>query len=321
MAEPILEVIDLQKEFIGSRKKRIRAVNNVSFTINEGETLGVVGESGCGKTTVGRTIVRLYDADGGKVLYRGLDIHKADRRTTRKLAKQIQMVFQDPYSSLDPRKTVLSILEEGLKIHKLFRTKKERIERVYQLLELVGLNREHANRFPHEFSGGQRQRIGIARALSVNPELIVCDEAISALDVSIQAQIINLLIDLQDRLKLTYLFIAHDIHMVRYISDHIAVMYLGTLVEKASTEQLFKNPLHPYTRGLLEAIPVPDPKHEQQQSTLKGEAKPLTIEHEGCRFYNRCPFAKEICRDSMPALKAHDSGQTVACHMVHSENW
>lgn len=318
----LLEVSNLKKYFYISKNQVLKAVDDVSFSIEKGKTLGLVGESGCGKTTVGRTIIRLYDADGGKVVFNGREIHSLNKKEYKEFTKQIQMIFQDPYSSLNPRKTVETIVGEGLDIHKLYTSKEQRSKRIYELLNMVGLNREHANRFPHEFSGGQRQRIGIARSLSVNPEFIVCDEAISALDVSIQAQIINLLMELQKELKLTYLFIAHDLSMVRYISDEIAVMYLGKIVEKASSETLFLNPMHPYTKGLLEAVPTPDPESEKKKihNTLIGEVPSPINPPTGCRFYKRCSYRKDICNNQYPILEDLGNNHLTACHMVHSSN-
>jgi len=323
MSQTILEVKNLKKYFNISKGQVLKAVDNISFSIDRGKILGMVGESGCGKTTVGRTIVHLYSPDEGEVLFNGTNIHELNNKRYRQITKKMQMIFQDPYASLDPRKTVSAIVGEGIDIHRLCRNRTERMERIYEMLEMVGLNREHANRFPHEFSGGQRQRIGIARALAVGPEFLVCDEAISALDVSIQAQIINLLIDLQKRLKLTYLFIAHDLSMIRYISDDTIVMYLGTLVEKSETEELFENPLHPYTIGLLEAVPIADPDYERshKHDLLSGEVPSPINPAPGCRFSSRCKFAKEICRKETPVLKDAGGGHMVACHMVHSEEW
>jgi len=323
MSQTILEVKNLKKYFNISKGQVLKAVDNISFSIDRGKILGMVGESGCGKTTVGRTIVHLYNPDEGEVLFNGVNIHELNNKKYRQITKKIQMIFQDPYASLDPRKTVSAIVGEGIDIHKLCRSKTERMERIYEMLEMVGLNREHANRFPHEFSGGQRQRIGIARALAVGPEFLVCDEAISALDVSIQAQIINLLIDLQKRLNLTYLFIAHDLSMIRYISDDTIVMYLGTLVEKSETEELFENPLHPYTVGLLEAVPIADPDYEKnhKHDLLSGEVPSPINPAPGCRFSSRCKFAKEICRNETPVLKDAGGGHMVACHTVHREEW
>ena len=323
MSEPLLQVIHLKKYFNVGKKQVLKAVDDVSFTIEKGKTLGMVGESGCGKTTVGRTILRLYEADGGQILFDGTDIKKLTRRQYRGFTKQIQMIFQDPYASLDPRKTVGAIVGEGLDIHKLYKTRQERTERIYELLDRVGLNREHAGRFPHEFSGGQRQRVGIARALSVNPKFIVCDEAISALDVSIQAQVINLLMDLQKQLGLTYLFIAHDLSMVRHISDDTAVMYMGTLVEKAETRELFEHPLHPYTQGLLEAVSEADPDYEKSRShnLLRGEVPSPINPKPGCRFCTRCAYAKPVCSKEDPVLKDAGNQHFVACHKVGNSQW
>ena len=323
MYQTILEVKNLKKYFYISKSQVLKAVDNVNFSIERGKILGMVGESGCGKTTVGRTIMHLYRPDEGEVLFNGIDVHQLNNKKYRQITKKMQMIFQDPYASLDPRKTVGSIIGEGIDIHRLCRTRSERMERIYQMLEMVGLNREHANRFPHEFSGGQRQRIGIARALAVGPEFLVCDEAISALDVSIQAQIINLLIDLQKKLDLTYLFIAHDLSIIRYISDDTIVMYLGTLVEKAETEELFLNPLPPYTIGLLEAVPIADPEYEKshKHDLLSGEVPSPINPAPGCRFASRCKFAKEICKRERPFLIYAGNGHMVACHMVHSDSW
>ncbi|MBR6478191.1 MAG: ABC transporter ATP-binding protein, partial [Lachnospiraceae bacterium] len=259
MAEEILlEIENLSKFFDVGSSKKLKAVDGISLKIRKGETFGLVGESGCGKSTLGRTILRVYEPTSGKILYKGKDVSKLKGREAKKYTAEVQMIFQDPYASLDPRMTIGDIIKEGMKIHKMG-TDAERTERMYELLDLVGLSREHALRFPYEFSGGQRQRVGIARALAVNPEFIVCDEPVSALDVSIQAQIINLLKSLQKKLGLTLLFIAHDLSVVRYVSDRVGVMYLGSLVEVADAEELYLNPIHPYTRGLLSAIPTPDP--------------------------------------------------------------
>lgn len=317
MSKHLLELVNLKKYFEVGKNQYLKAVDNVSFTIEKGKTLGMVGESGCGKTTLGRTIIRLYEPDGGKIIFDGTDIKKLTRKEYKNFTKRIQMIFQDPYASLDPRKTVGAIVGEGIDIHKLYKTREERTLRIYELLEMVGLNREHASRFPHEFSGGQRQRVGIARALSVNPEFIVCDEAISALDVSIQAQIINLLIDLQEKLGLTYLFIAHDLNMVRHISDDTAVMYLGTMVEKAKTESLFDNPLHPYTQGLLDSVPEPDPECEKGKKhiILSGEVPSPINPKDGCRFVTRCKYAKSICSSENPILKEVRENHFVSCHL------
>ncbi|PSB69592.1 peptide ABC transporter ATP-binding protein [Bacillus sp. LNXM12-2] len=269
MAEKLLEIKNLKQHFHTARGT-VKAVDGVSFDIYKGETLGLVGESGCGKSTTGRSIIRLYDATDGEVLYKGESVHgKKSRQKMLEFNRQMQMIFQDPYASLNPRMTVLDIIAEGIDIHGLAKTKQTRKERVYQLLETVGLNKEHANRYPHEFSGGQRQRIGIARALAVEPDFIIADEPISALDVSIQAQVVNLMKELQEEKGLTYLFIAHDLSMVKYISDRIGVMYFGKLVELAPANELYENPLHPYTKSLLSAIPLPDPDYERNRKRIK----------------------------------------------------
>lgn len=267
--EKLLEVKNLQKHFAVGKKNTIKAVDGVSFDIYKGETFGLVGESGCGKSTTGRTIIRLYDATGGEVKFNGEDVHgKKNKAELLKFNRKMQMIFQDPSSSLNPRMTVLDIIAEGLDVHKLVKNEAERKAKVEELLEAVGLNREHATRFPHEFSGGQRQRIGIARALAVDPEFIIADEPISALDVSIQAQVVNLLKKLQKERGLTYLFIAHDLSMVKYISDRIGVMYMGNLVELAESDELYNNPIHPYTKSLLSAIPLPDPRYERTRKRI-----------------------------------------------------
>ncbi|MFS0750035.1 ABC transporter ATP-binding protein [Oceanobacillus sp. 1P07AA] len=267
MAEKLIEVKNLKQYFNKGKAKEVRAVDDISFDIYKGETLGLVGESGCGKSTTGRTMIRLYNATDGEVLYKGTNVHgKKSKEDLKQFNRKMQMIFQDPYASLNPRMKVSDIIAEGIDIHGLAKTSKERMEKVYELLETVGLNREHATRFPHEFSGGQRQRIGIARALAVEPEFIIADEPISALDVSIQAQVVNLLKKLQQEKQLTYLFIAHDLSMVKYISDRIGVMYFGKLVELAPAEELYRNPLHPYTKSLLSAIPLPDPEYERSRT-------------------------------------------------------
>lgn len=322
MADHLLEVKGLKKYFRLGKNQVLHAVDDVSFYIDEGRTFGLVGESGCGKTTVGRTIIRLYDADDGQVLFDGVDVHKLKGKEYKQLTRKMQMIFQDPYASLDPRKTVGAIIGEGLKIHKLCRTKQEYSERIYELLEIVGLSREHASRFPHEFSGGQRQRVGIARALAVNPKFIVCDEAISALDVSIQAQIINLLVELQEKLKLTYLFIAHDLNVVRHISDDTAVMYLGKIIEKAETNELFDNPMHPYTIGLLAAAPETDPDYEKNRPhmLMSGEVPSPINPAPVCRFASRCPYARPKCMEAEPELKDIGNNHYVACFKAQ-EGW
>lgn len=317
-SKPLIEVKNLKKYFPLGKKQILHAVDDISFAIPSGQTLGLVGESGCGKTTLGRTLMRLYDADAGHILFEGEDIARASRNKKSELTRKMQMIFQDPYASLNPFFTVGEIVAEGLEVHGLYRNKDERRERTVQLLEMVGLHREHANRFPHEFSGGQRQRVGIARALAVDPSFIVCDEATSALDVSVQAQIINLLLDLQQQFGLTYLFIAHDLSMVRYISHQTAVMYLGTIVEMGATDDVYDHPLHPYTKALLDAVPIADPKVEQARAgtVIEGEvASPINPEP-GCRFYARCSFATEICKQERPGLREVRPNHQVACHHV-----
>ena len=322
--QPLLEVNNLRKYFkvgsgglFGGKKSNLKAVDGVSFTINRGETLGLVGESGCGKSTTGRTIIRLYDATGGEVIFDGTDLTLLSEKQLHPYRKRIQMIFQDPYASLNGRMTVTDIIGEGISTHGLH-TGAARQERIFDLLNRVGLKREHANRYPHEFSGGQRQRIGIARALAVEPELVVCDEPISALDVSIQAQVVNMLDDLQDDMGLTYLFIAHDLSMVKHISDRIGVMYLGMLAETAESDELYNHPLHPYTKALLSAIPIPDPKltRENKRIILKGDVPSPIDPPEGCRFASRCPLVSEKCRQVTPELTDRGAGHFVACHNV-----
>jgi oligopeptide transport system ATP-binding protein len=296
----------------------VRAVDGISFTIARAETLGLVGESGCGKTTAGRTLLNLYPPTSGKVIIDGLDVCAAKGDSALAVRRKAQMIFQDPFASLNPRWSVSSIVGEPLRVHKLRETDKQRAERVVELLELVGLSARHLNRFPHEFSGGQRQRIGIARALATEPVFIVCDEPISALDVSIQAQVVNLLEDLQDRLGLTYLFIAHDLSMVRHICDRVAVMYLGIIVELADRDQLYEDPLHPYTQSLLSAVPVPDPKLERarQRIILPGDVPSPVNPPGGCRFHPRCPIAADQCSRVVPEWREVQPGHWVACHEV-----
>ncbi|MDO4265480.1 MAG: ATP-binding cassette domain-containing protein [Eubacteriales bacterium] len=314
---PIMEVQNLKKYFRIDSKHTLKAVDDVSFQIYEGETLGIVGESGCGKTTCGRTCVGIYQATEGKVLFRGKDIGKMNAAERKEYTRHVQMVFQDPYSSLDPRKTVHEIIAEGMRAHGLVHSKAEEIEEVQKLLQQVGLNAEHASRYVHEFSGGQRQRIGIARALSVNPEFIVCDEPISALDVSVQARIVNLLIKLQKERELTSVFITHDLSMVKYISDRIGVMYLGKMAELCEAERLYENPLHPYTKALLSAIPIPDPKVEKERKRihLGGEVPSPVNPPQGCRFCGRCPYAKDVCKTVSPELREIEPEHFVACHL------
>jgi len=295
----------------------VHAVDGVSFDIRRGETLGLVGESGCGKTSTGRTLLQLYRPSHGKVYFDGVDLTKIPREELRKMRSRMQMIFQDPYASLNPRMTVEEIVGEPLQVHGIAKGR-EVTERVRQLLGLVGLNQAYIDRYPHEFSGGQRQRIGLARSLSLNPDLIVCDEPISALDVSIQAQVINLLEDLQEKLELTYLFIAHDLSAVRHISSRVAVMYLGVIVELAGRDELYSRPLHPYTQALLSAVPIPDPviEEKRQRIILTGDVPSPVNPPSGCRFRTRCPLAAEICAEKRPEWREIDSGHFVACHMV-----
>ena len=316
--QPLLEVSHLKKYFSASGGGVVKAVDDVSFTIYKGETLGMVGESGCGKTTCGRTAMGLYPKTDGQVLFDGIDVHRLRGADKMRFARRAQIIFQDPYASLNPRMTVADIIAEGIDIHGLAKDRTERTERVYELLEMVGLNKEHANRFAHEFSGGQRQRIGIARAFAVRPEFIMCDEPISALDVSIQAQIVNLLVKLQREMGMTYLFIAHDLAMVKHISDRIAVMYLGTIVELTESARLYEKPLHPYTQALLSAIPIPDPEVERKRRRIELEGDiPSPIDPPpGCRFAGRCSRACDRCRQESPALREVEPGHFVACHLV-----
>ncbi|MGX8700236.1 ABC transporter ATP-binding protein [Caproiciproducens sp.] len=319
MSEKLLEVQHLQQYFPVNggifKTNYVQAVDDVSFYINKGETLGLVGESGCGKTTTGRTILRLYEPTGGKIIYDGADVTHVDFAPYR---KKMQIVFQDPYASLDARMTVGDIVGEPIDIHNLASSRKERSDRILSLLERVGLNSEHANRYPHEFSGGQRQRIGIARALAVNPEFIVCDEPISALDVSIQAQVVNMFEDLQQELDLTYLFIAHDLAIVKHISNRIGVMYLGKLVELADSDSLYDHPIHPYTQSLLSAIPIPDPKmsRAKKRIVLEGDVPSPLNPPSGCRFRTRCPYATEQCAAEVPEFKEYETGHFAACHRI-----
>lgn len=313
----LLEVKNLKKYFHVSGGI-LKAVDDVSFTIKKGETLGLVGESGCGKSTTGRTIIGLYEPTAGEIIFDGERVTHLNYEGRKKFARRAQIIFQDPYASLNPRMTVGDIIGEGIDIHELY-TGKERMERIYQLLEMVGLNREHANRFPHEFSGGQRQRIGIARAMAIEPDFIIADEPISALDVSIQAQIVNLLMNLQQEKGLTYLFIAHDLSMVRHISDNVAVMYLGMIVEMTSSAELYSNPLHPYTQALLSAVPIPDPNVERKRERiiLEGDVPSPINPPTGCRFRTRCKYAMDICKEQTPPLKEVGSGHFVACHLFN----
>ena len=318
--EPLLEVSNLKKHFpikggvLSKTIGYVYAVDDVSFTVNKGETLGLVGESGCGKSTTGRAILRLIEPTAGAVCFEGQDITKLDKGDMRALRREMQIIFQDPYASLNPRMTVGSIIGEPLEIHKIARGA-EKEERVASLLQKVGLRAEDMRKYPHEFSGGQRQRIGIARALALNPKLIVCDEPVSALDVSIQAQVINLLDDLQKDLGLSYLFIAHNLHVVEHISNRVAVMYLGKIVELASDTMLYANPQHPYTEALLSAVPFPDPTVKKKRIILEGDVPSPINPPSGCHFHTRCPYKEKICEEIEPAFKDIGGGHWVACHL------
>lgn len=313
----LLEVKGLKKYFSIGRNQYLKAVDDISFYLEEGETLGLVGESGCGKTTSGRCIARLSDITEGEIIYNGKNIYNLNRKEKKKFHKEVQTIFQDPYSSLDSKMKVKDIISEGMIIHKIYQNKEERLKRVYELLNQVGLDSDYAERYIHEFSGGQRQRIGIARALAINPRLIICDEPISALDVSIQAQIINLLMDLQKKMNLTYLFIAHDLSVVRHISDRIIVMYLGKIVEISPSDELYDNPVHPYTKLLISSIPIPDPRVRINSDEIALEGENLVREEsaKGCKFKDRCRFAKEICIVDEPELREVSKGHFVACYL------
>ncbi|MCF6462188.1 ABC transporter ATP-binding protein [Clostridium sp. Cult1] len=315
MVEPLISARNIKKYFdVG--KGKLKAVDGISFDIYPGETFGLVGESGCGKSTAGRTIIRLYEPTDGELIFNGKNIYELSRHEMRDIRRDFQMIFQDPYASLNPRMTVEEIIGEPLEIHRIYKNHNDRRNRVIELLKLVGLNEEHALRFPHEFSGGQRQRIGIARALALNPKFIVCDEPISALDVSIQAQVVNLLKELQEDLGLTYLFIAHDLSMVRYISDRVGVMYLGHMMEVANSEELYDNPIHPYTKALLSAIPIPDPETQRNRHRimLEGDVPSPIDPKENCRFVDRCPYAIDKCREVVPEFEEIHENHFVACH-------
>ena len=329
MSDKLLQVEHLKQYFpaggMGKNRKFVKAVDDVSFFVNKGETLGLVGESGCGKTTTGRSILRLYEPTGGKITFDGkviLDVENKVKVDMLPYRQKMQMVFQDPYASLDPRMTVGDIVGEAIDIHKLAANKKERHDRIISMLEKVGLNSEHANRYPHEFSGGQRQRVGIARALAVNPQFIVCDEPISALDVSIQAQVVNMFEELQEQMGLTYLFIAHDLSVVKHISDRIGVMYLGRMVELADSYELTMRSLHPYTKSLISAIPIADPikARASKRIVLQGDVPSPLNPPTGCRFRTRCPYADECCAQKEPEWREVEKGHYVACHHVEKIN-
>jgi oligopeptide/dipeptide ABC transporter ATP-binding protein len=315
---PLLDVIDLAKHFVlkrgllGGKRDRLRAVDGVSFSLDAGETLGLVGESGCGKTTLGRTILRLIPPTSGKAFFDGIDLFELDGRELRALRRRMQIIFQDPYSSLNPRMTVEATVSEGMRIHRLAAGKEIR-QRAAAILYRVGLPAEALDRYPHEFSGGQRQRVGIARALSLEPDFVVCDEPVSALDVSVQAQVLNLLIDLREALGLAYLFISHDLSVVRHISDRVAVMYLGRIVEMAASRSLFENPRHPYTRALISAIPVPEPGGKRKRIVLEGDVPSPLSPPAGCPFHPRCPEARPECARAEPPVKSSDDGSFYSC--------
>ena len=324
MAEPLLQVEHLKTHFdvtkgIFSPKQIVKAVDDVSFTVGRGETYGLVGESGCGKSTLGRTLVKIYPATEGKILYDGKDIAKLNKTEEKEFRREVQMIFQDPYASLNPRMTVGEIIKEPMEIHGILGSASEREDRAAELLKLVGLKPDHIRRYPHEFSGGQRQRISIARTLALNPKFIICDEPISALDVSIQAQIINLLKEIQEEMGISYLFVAHDLSMVNYISDRIGVMYLGHLVEEGEADELYSHPLHPYTQALLSAIPIPDPDvaKARERIRLEGELPTPINPPPGCPFQGRCPYATEECKKERPEMKDYN-GHKVACfHLLN----
>lgn len=319
--EIILSVHNLKKHFQLDRNETLKAVNGITFDVKKGETFGLVGESGCGKSTAGRTIMGLYNKTAGDVHYKGKDVHALSEKERHDFFKEMQMIFQDPYASLNPRSTVFEIIAEPLVIHQVHKSKKELAQKVYELLESVGLNRDHANRYPHEFSGGQRQRIGIARALALDPDFIICDEPISALDVSVQASVVKLLQRLQKEKGFTYLFIAHDLSMVKYISSRIGVMYLGKMVELTTSEALYDKPLHPYTQALLSAIPIPDPDIEEarQRIILQGELPSPIDPPTGCVFHTRCAHACVACTKTEPRWIAADEDHFVACHLYDDD--
>ncbi len=319
----LIQTVDLVKEFeisgggfFGKNKPKVHATSNVNVQVNEGETFALVGESGCGKSTLGRLMLRLIEPTSGYVEFEGVNINELDNESMREIRKRMQIIFQDPYASINPRMNVYNIIAEPLVTHNVCATKEETKERVMELMKKVGIRPEFINRYPHQFSGGQRQRIGIARALALQPRLIICDEPVSALDVSIQSQILNLLHDLQDEFKLTYLFISHDLSVVRYISDRVCVMFLGKVCEIGSTEDIFSNPLHPYTKFLIDAVPKPDPfLRKENKQLLKGDIPSPVNPPSGCRFHTRCPYAKDVCKEKEPEMRIVDNRQ-VACHIV-----
>lgn len=315
----MLEVNDLVKYFPvkGSKKQFVHAVDGVSFKIKKGRMLGLVGESGCGKSTCARTIIRIYEPTSGEIIIDGENISGKTEKQLKPIRKKVQMIFQDPYASLNARMTVRDIIAEPLVAHKIVNSYSASNDIVYEMLDKVGLSKEHANRYAHEFSGGQRQRVGIARALVLKPEIVICDEPISALDVSIQAQVVNLLKDFQHELGLTYLFIAHDLSMVKYVSDDVGVMYLGKLVELCDAGEIYKNPLHPYTQGLLASIPIPSPKIARKKtvSSIEGDIPSPISPPSGCRFHTRCKYVKDVCREQVPEMKDVGGGHCVACHL------
>lgn len=322
MSEPLLKVENLKKYYpvkggvLGQESETVKAVDGVNFSIYEGETLGIVGESGCGKSTTGRMLMRLIEPTEGRVVFAGRDLTGLSKHEMRKMRKNMQMIFQDPFASLNPRHTIGKIIEEPLIVHRMG-SKKEREKRVEELLEVVGLSAYHAKRYPHQFSGGQRQRIGIARALAVQPKLIIADEPVSALDVSVQSQVLNLLQDLQAQFQLTFLFIAHDLSVVRHFSDRVGVMYLGKIVELADSDALYEDPKHPYTKALLSAVPIPDPDRRSERIILTGDVPNPAHPPAGCAFHNRCPVASDICKTKKPELRKIEDGRRVSCHLYN----
>ena len=317
MGQPVLQVEHVTEVFPGGGRAEVQAVDDVRFTLGRGRTVGLVGESGCGKSSCARTVIRIYEPSAGKILLDGQDIAHMSQRQLQPIRRKMQMIFQDPYASLNARMTVRDIIAEPLKAHHICQSRKDMDDKIFAMLERVGLTAEHAGRYAHEFSGGQRQRVGIARALVLNPELVICDEPISALDVSIQAQIVNLLRDYQQAEGTSYLFIAHDLSMVRYVSDDVGVMYLGQLVETCEAKEIYDHPLHPYTQGLLSCIPVADPKlaRAQENAGIEGDLPSPVNPKPGCRFCSRCPYAKPICAEQTPAMKEAAPGHFVACHL------